>query len=172
VYVTHDQEEALAVSDQIIVMDNAAIAQQGTPTELYREPASRFVADFIGLANIFEGEISGRAGGQLRIRCAPLGGEITAVATGTPASGPVAIMLRPEKMSLRKDAAGDAEGLPGTVRNVVYLGDESVYHVALRTGALVQVSRLNSDRGASGAIAREDAVRVGWTAASVVVMPP
>jgi ABC-type Fe3+/spermidine/putrescine transport system ATPase subunit len=81
-------------------------------------------------------------------------------------------MIRPEKMSLRKDAAGDAEGLPGTVRNVVYLGDESVYHVALRTGALVQVSRLNSDRGASGAIARDDAVRVGWTAASVVVMPP
>jgi len=57
VYVTHDQEEALAVSDQIIVMDNAVIAQQGTPTELYREPASRFVADFIGDANLVKGTL-------------------------------------------------------------------------------------------------------------------
>jgi ABC-type Fe3+/spermidine/putrescine transport system ATPase subunit len=148
-------------------MDRGRIVQVGSPSEIYERPASRFVADFIGLANIFEAEVTGRADGLLCIRCDGLGGEIAA--GGDAAPGPVAVMIRPEKMSLCRD--GDADGLPGTVRNVVYLGDESVYHVALRTGALVQVSRMNSDRHAAAAIARDDDVRVTWSADSVVVMP-
>jgi putrescine transport system ATP-binding protein len=164
--VTHDQDEAMTMAGRIAVMDRGRIVQVGTPPEIYEQPASRFVADFIGLANIFEGEVEGRVDGLLRVRCAPLGGEINV--PGDIAAGPVAVMIRPEKLSLWRD--DDAGGLRGTVRNVVYLGDESVYHVELQTGALIQASRMNSDRGASSAVARGDAVRISWAAESVVVM--
>lgn len=166
VMVTHDQDEAMTMATRIAVMDHGRIVQVGTPAEIYEQPNSRFVADFIGLANIFEGEVTARADGVLRIACPALGGEIHAV-TSTSAAGPVAIVIRPEKFALGKDAGG----LPGTVRNVVYLGDESVFHVALKTGAEIQVTRMNADRRDAGAINRGDAVRVAWSADSVVVMP-
>jgi putrescine transport system ATP-binding protein len=169
VMVTHDQDEAMTMATRIAVMDHGRIVQVGTPAEIYEQPNSRFVADFIGLANIFEGDATGHADGVLRIDCPALGGDIHAV-TSKGTAGPVAIVIRPEKFALGKDT-GPGEGLPGTVRNVVYLGDESVFHVALKTGAEIQVTRMNADRRDAGAISRGDTVRVAWSADSVVVMP-
>jgi putrescine transport system ATP-binding protein len=170
VMVTHDQDEAMAMATRIAVMDRGRIAQIGTPAEIYEQPASRFVADFIGLANIFHGEIVERADGRLRIRCEPLGGVIEAPAPTGLVADAVSLVIRPEKLSLRRDDAADTRGLAGTVRNVVYLGDESIYHVSLSSGATVQVTRMNADRSAAP-IGRGNAVRVGWPADAVVVMP-
>ncbi|HJQ58316.1 MAG TPA: ABC transporter ATP-binding protein [Vineibacter sp.] len=170
VMVTHDQDEAMTMASRIAVMDRGRIAQSGTPAEIYERPRSRFVADFVGMANIFDAEVVGRADGGVRLRCAALGGELAAPATVPPERGPVSIVIRPEKLSL--DKAPTAPGLAGTVRNVVYRGDESIYHVSLPSGAAVQVTRLNADRTTVGAIARGDAVRVAWPADAVVVMPP
>src|SRR3989441_2422732 len=105
VYVTHDQEEALAVSDQIIVMDNAAIAQQGTPTELYREPASRFVADFIGDANLVKGTLKRTDDRLADLR---LGGLEFALPHRGAADGEVDVAIRPEAVWLRPADGTDA----------------------------------------------------------------
>ncbi|WP_231712232.1 ABC transporter ATP-binding protein [Vineibacter terrae] len=169
VMVTHDQDEAMAMASRIAVMDQGRIRQVGAPAEIYEQPNSRFVADFIGLANIFEGEIVGHADGMLRISCDPLGGEISAPANGMTQAGPIAIVIRPEKLSLHKEGAG--AGCAGKVRNIVYLGDESIFHVTLETGAAVQITRMNADRRDAGVIARSDAVRIAWAPEAVVVMP-
>ncbi len=169
VMVTHDQDEAMTMASRIAVMDHGRIVQVGAPAEIYEQPNSRFVADFIGLANIFDGEIVGRADDRLRIRCEALGGEISATASEGSVAGPVAIVIRPEKLSLSKDDGGS--GLAGTVRNVVYLGDESIFHVQLQSGPAVQITRMNADRRAAGTIGRDDPVRVSWAPDAVVVMP-
>ena len=143
VYVTHDQEEALAVSDRIIVMDNAVIAQQGTPAELYREPASRFVADFIGDANLVKATLKRT---DERLGAVRLGGlELSLPHRGAP-DGAVDVAIRPEAVrldpvdvaSVAPERVDDAVGarLGGTVRKVAYLGSHMEYTVDTMMGEL------------------------------------
>ena len=143
VYVTHDQEEALAVSDRIIVMDNAVIAQQGTPAELYREPASRFVADFIGDANLVKGTLKRTDERRGAVR---LGGlELSLPHRGAP-DGAVDVAVRPEAVRLEvADVGGVASGrsddavgaaLGGTVLKAAYLGSHMEYTVDSAIGEL------------------------------------
>lgn len=108
-YVTHDQSEALAVSDQIIVMDQGLIAQRGTPQDLYSTPQTEFVAGFMGEAMVFEG--SALANGQVRL------GPLTLVPRQIVAAGPVKVAVRPEAWQI-----GAAEGLPATLNKASYLG--------------------------------------------------
>ena len=135
VYVTHDQEEALAVSDQIIVMDNAVIAQQGTPTELYREPASRFVADFIGDANLVKGTLKRT---DSRLAALRLGGFELALPHRGVADGEVDVAIRPEAVRLRP-AGGVGASLTGTVLKAAYLGSHMEYTVGAVIGELFVV---------------------------------
>ncbi len=123
VYVTHDQEEALAISDRIAVMEGGRIQQIGTPLEIYHHPANRFVADFVGLANFVEGERIGP--GQVRA------GAITfAVPDGTAAPGPVTLVLRPEALRLhRTRPVGEENVLPGRVRTASFLGTLARYWI-------------------------------------------
>ena len=114
-YVTHDQSEALAVSDQIIVMDQGRIAQQGTPQALYRSPASHFLADFIGDANLVEGELVGRDDAQ-HFRAA---GVSLPVRTQGLAAGPATLALRPHRLRL---VQADGAVLGGTCKRADYLG--------------------------------------------------
>jgi len=114
-YVTHDQSEALAVSDQIIVMDRGRIAQQGTPRTLYRQPASHFLADFIGDANLVDGELL-RVGDALHFSAA---GVSLPVRSPSNDSGPATLALRPHRLRLVA-AAGAA--LHGTCKRADYLG--------------------------------------------------
>ena len=101
-YVTHDQEEALAVSDKVIVMDNAVIAQEGSPADLYERPHSRFLADFIGEANIIEGSFS-REGGQTRFVAGPV--EMALGEVSVP-EGARAVALRPDRIHLTAAPGG------------------------------------------------------------------
>ncbi|MBB4041828.1 iron(III) transport system ATP-binding protein [Microvirga flocculans] len=131
-YVTHDQEEALAVSDRIIVMSNARIAQTGTPRELYEEPASLFVADFIGDANIIAGDIASVSGAMARVQVGPLSLDLPHRDAG---SGAVKLAVRPDAILL-DEAAGT---LAGTVRKASYLGAQVEYEVESPIGNLFVV---------------------------------
>ena len=117
-YVTHDQSEALAVSDQIIVMEKGRIAQQGTPQSLYRSPASHFLADFIGDANLVEGELI-KQGNTTLFSAAGVALPVRGPLADGRAVGPATLALRPHR--LRLVAPGGA-GLTGTCRRADYLG--------------------------------------------------
>ena len=114
-YVTHDQSEALAVSDEIIVMDRGRIAQQGSPQTLYRQPASHFLADFIGDAHLVEGELV-RHGETAQFSAA---GVTLAVHADGIDAGPVSLALRPHRLRL---VAADGAALNGTCKRADYLG--------------------------------------------------
>jgi iron(III) transport system ATP-binding protein len=129
-YVTHDQEEALAVSDHVIVMDRGRIAQQGAPAELYEAPASRFLADFIGDANLVEGELS-RDGAGARFTA---GGVGVPVHAGGVAAGRATLAVRPHR--LRLTAAGEGV-LSAECRRSAYLGSRIEYVVATPWGELL-----------------------------------
>lgn len=119
VYVTHDQEEALAVSDRIIVMNNAVIAQDGTPRSLYDRPASAFVADFIGEANLFDGEVTAVDAGVATVK---LGDAVLRLPAGNHKPGKAQVAARPSRLELAP--AGAAGTLPGVLERVTYVGSD------------------------------------------------
>ena len=126
VYVTHDQEEALAVSDRIIVMRSARVAQDGTPRELYNAPASRFVADFMGDANLLEAVVGAHRGETAGVRVGPLSLELP---HRDIAPGPAALAVRPHAVRLTARDAGRG-GIEGRITKAAYLGDHMEYMVA------------------------------------------
>jgi len=134
-YVTHDQQEALAVSDQIIVMSNARIAQIGAPRELYEAPRDRFVADFIGDANLVEAELGAHRGSRASVR---LGGVELELEHRGAAPGAVRVAIRPESIVLKKE---HSSGLRGTIRKAAYLGTHMEYTVEAPIGSLFVVDR-------------------------------
>ncbi|MBM1172167.1 ABC transporter ATP-binding protein [Microvirga arabica] len=144
-YVTHDQEEALAVSDHIIVMSNARIAQTGTPHELYEEPANLFVADFIGDANIITGDVASIAGPTAQVK---IGGLNLQLPHRGASQGPVKLAARPDAIFL--DEAVQAGGLVGTVRKTSYLGTQVEYDVESPIGNLFVVQYGRKDAIAPG----------------------
>ena len=134
-YVTHDQQEALAVSDQIIVMSNARIAQIGAPRELYEAPRDRFVADFIGDANLVEAELGPHRGTRAPLR---LGGAEFELEHRGIAPGAVRVAIRPESIILKRE---NSSGLRGTIRKAAYLGTHMEYTVEAPIGSLFVVDR-------------------------------
>lgn len=134
VYVTHDQEEALAVSDRIIVMRDAEIAQEGSPRDLYEVPADRFVADFIGDANLVKGEIESVADGYAVVR---LGNAKLRLPHRNLPPGPANLAIRPESIQLAVIPAED--GISGTVTKAIYLGSRVEYLVDTPLGELFVV---------------------------------
>jgi len=146
IFVTHDQHEALTMSDRIAVMRDGRILQIGTPAEIYESPAVRFVADFIGEANLLDAtRIAPR-----RFRLAG-GAELDTIEDGPET---VTLAVRPERATLSPDGA-----LPGTVEQVVYDGADTTYHVALAGGAIIRVRETNRE-GAALRAQRGGAVRV------------
>jgi spermidine/putrescine transport system ATP-binding protein len=130
VFVTHDQEEALTMSDRIAVMSNGLIQQVGTPRDIYNAPSTRFVADFIGDINIVPGRVIGQSGTDLQIR---LAGEADVTLPGTAVKGDsVSVAIRPEKVVPGK--AGNKGGLNGTIGNIVFFGAGTNIHLALKDG--------------------------------------
>ena len=136
-YVTHDQQEALAVSDRIIVMDHAAIAQSGTPRELYEAPVSLFVADFVGDSNLVDAELTSRNGvaGQVRV-----GGVELRLPHRGAGLGPVKVAVRPESLRL-SDAPPPGPALEGRIAKAAYLGTHMEYTVSTAVGELFVVDR-------------------------------
>ena len=136
-YVTHDQQEALAVSDCIIVMSNAAIAQTGAPRDLYEEPASLFVADFIGDANLVTGELAELQGERARVRLA--GVELQLRHRGA-RPGATKVAIRPESLILAAQQPGPL-AINGRIAKAAYLGTHMEYTVSSPLGDLFVVDR-------------------------------
>jgi iron(III) transport system ATP-binding protein len=130
IYVTHDQAEALAISDQIVVMDKGKISQIGSPDELYRRPGNRFVAEFIGEANFLPARLESLADGHGQV-C--IGAQRLSVASPKLSPGPVTVLARPEAIRVR--TAG--EGLAGTIQKVSYLGSSADYTVETELGPVL-----------------------------------
>ena len=129
VYVTHDQEEALAVSDEIVVMHDGEVAQIGAPRDLYEQPASAFIADFIGEANVVACEILGHGSGRARIR---IGAYEHELAARDVQQGAGRLAIRPNAVFLREDAGG----LGGRILSAAYLGDHVEYEIETAAGTL------------------------------------
>ncbi len=162
VYVTHDQEEALAVSDTIVVMNNAVIAQTGTPRELHDLPQTRFVADFIGEANVLPCEVvsAGGADAPAMIRLGDLTLQTNAC-EGTAAQRHVAV--RPNRVTLQ--AAGSPNTLEATVQKATYVGERMEYIVQTALGDLF-VTAANTDQP----VAAGTPVALGFGVGDVVLL--
>jgi iron(III) transport system ATP-binding protein len=145
-YVTHDQQEALAVSDRIIVMDHARIAQSGTPRELYEAPVSLFVADFVGDSNLVDAELTARNGVAGEVR---LGDVALRLPHRGAALGRVKLAVRPESLRLW-DAPPPGPALEGRVAKAAYLGTHMEYTVSTPVGELFVVDRLVTRAAGAG----------------------
>jgi putrescine transport system ATP-binding protein len=173
IMVTHDQEEAMSMSSRIAVMDRGQIVQVGRPSEIYEAPKNRFVADFIGSVNLFEGVVTPGSSDGTVIASAEAGADL--IAGDSAGKGPgetVWIAVRPEQIQLAKPgSAGDLPNrLSGTILDLAYLGDSCVYHVTLDSGKVMKVTAPSLGRWADRPFAREDRVELGWQQGASMVM--
>jgi putrescine transport system ATP-binding protein len=183
VVVTHDQEEAMTLSSRMGVMNHGQIVQVGTPSDIYEFPATRFVADFIGSVNMFEGKLIEDEPDFVRIRCEDLGG-VVYVNHGI-SSAPDAtvwVAVRPEKINISRQppapaggvhqpAAGPGENIVrGTVKEIAYMGDMSIYLVQVESGKTIRVTIPNVARHSEDRITWDETVYVSWHAESPVVL--
>ena len=174
VVVTHDQEEAMTLASRIGVMDRGEIVQVGTPTEIYEYPTSKFVADFIGSVNMFEGRLIEDKSNYVRIQSPELSSAIY-VDHGI-SSAPGAMVwaaIRPEKIEIRREEpSGQDNRARGVVRDIAYMGDMSIYLVKIDSGKLVRVTMPNSVRlDDDERISWEETVWLSWDPSSPVVLP-
>jgi spermidine/putrescine transport system ATP-binding protein len=149
VFVTHDQEEALTMSDRLAVMDKGRVVQLGSPRDVYEEPANAYVADFLGVANLLECVCDGDSvGAARRVRLGDL--ELLAAAGDLRATGTVKLVIRPERVSVSSyaDASDGANRFPGLVDRLVYLGATTQVVVRLAQGATLQALVTNEGRPA------------------------
>ncbi|MBN9073809.1 MAG: ABC transporter ATP-binding protein [Rhizobiales bacterium] len=125
-FVTHDQDEALAMSDRIVVMNSGVMEQTGTPHAVYEQPETRFVASFLGKANLLSGTMTGVAGGRATVEL-PDARKVTVATDASPAKGAaVTLVLRPQKLAVGAPAGAD---LVGTVTSASYLGSSVLYEI-------------------------------------------
>jgi len=161
------------MASRVCVMNAGMVEQVGAPAEVYEYPNSRFVADFIGTANLFEGVVTQAGAGETRIAVPELGGDIVVGTGGTAAVGAtVSVMVRPEKIQVVPNGGADAgyNSAEGIVREIAYLGDVSVYHVELASGKRVQFTRANLLHTADTPISWDDMVRFQWHPANGILL--
>jgi spermidine/putrescine ABC transporter ATP-binding subunit len=165
ILVTHDQEEALTMATRIGVMHAGRLAQIGTPAEVYERPNSRFVAEFLGAANVLPAVV--RASGR---RLELTGLNVAVYVAETVAAGPLLLAVRPERVRL-----GEA-GLPNAVQGVVvdcaYAGETLTHSVRLADGSLMRTTRSLHDGLGGGIAAVGDTVTLSWSPDSCILLPP
>ena len=153
IIVTHDQEEAMTVAHRIGVMDGGRIEQVATPRELYEAPNSRWIAEFVGDVNVFEGEVASREAGRLTISTKDAGAIVAAEPRQPITNTAICVAIRPEKVKLSRRGpvsdAGNAHAinrLEGIITEVNYLGGLTTYKVKLDSGAVLRSSMANTAR--------------------------
>jgi spermidine/putrescine transport system ATP-binding protein len=166
IYVTHDQEEAMTMSDRIAVMNKGRYEQLGDPESLYERPATRFVAGFLGVSNLLPGTVEGRDERYAAIRLAD---DTVVRVPGSLVGGveSIAVGVRPEKIRMREpgDAVPDGHNhLSGVVRDASYLGVSTQYQVEARGGARLTVYEQNVERATRAELwAPGEAVHLTWS---------
>jgi spermidine/putrescine transport system ATP-binding protein len=165
IYVTHDQEEALTMSDRIAVMDAGRVLQVGTPYEIYEHPTTRFVADFIGETNFLEGEVIDVLGALITVL---VDSEVHVQATSDGHVQPgqaVTVVIRPEKFNL------EAEGMvKGKVKEIIYIGTDTRYIVQLSARTEVVIREQNIDPSRMGQVREGGEIGVAWNPAHALVL--
>jgi len=170
-YVTHDQEEAMVMSDRICLMNNAQIEQIGTPTDLYFRPKTVFAADFLGESNLIDATLERVDGGELELRTA--GGAVIrtkgessrAFARGDA----IKFMVRPEMVSVLSSGATADNVVEGRVVDAILVGGVTKYYARLADGTLICATDLT--RGPLPALVRDSPIRLGWPDTAGVVLP-
>jgi putrescine transport system ATP-binding protein len=174
IVVTHDQEEAMTLASRIGVMNRGEIVQIGTPTEIYEFPMTKFVADFIGSVNMFEGQLVEDLPDRARIRSEELGGVIYIDhGISSAPSATVWAAVRPEKINLlRTPPENTSENcVKGVVKEIAYMGDLSIYLVRIDTGKTVRVTLPNVERLSDDErIQWDETVWLTWHSSSPVVV--
>jgi putrescine transport system ATP-binding protein len=173
IVVTHDQEEAMTLASRIGVMDRGEIVQVGTPTDIYEYPTSKFVADFVGSVNMFEGRLVEDEPDHVRIESAELGGTIYVDHGISSAPGAtVWAAIRPEKIDIDRSPPANASenAVRGVVKEIAYMGDMSVYLVRIDSGKMIRVTLPNTERQAGDRISWDETVYLSWHPNSPVVL--
>ena len=172
IVVTHDQEEAMSLATRIGVMEEGSIAQVGEPREIYEYPATRFVADFIGSINMFEGTAIKSETGDLRIRSIEAGTDIHINNNIACALGQTLwFAIRPEKITLQREKPKKRSNFAkGIVEEIIYLGDMSNYRIILESGKTINVTKPNISRDVIKEISWDEEVYVVWSENSGVVL--
>jgi spermidine/putrescine transport system ATP-binding protein len=164
VYVTHDQGEALALSHRIAVMKQGQVEQLDEPSRIYGFPKSRFVADFIGTCNLFDGVIARVADKSMELDVQGVGVVRTSLAKDAKAGAKGTLALRPEKILIGTEIADHPDEIhfSGHVRELLYLGDVTVYVVQTDGGASIEAMLANSAPGRAKFFEVGDAVQIAW----------
>lgn len=170
VYVTHDQSEALAISDRVAVLRGGSLEQIGSPADLYEAPRTRFVADFIGDANFLACRIEAVTANRVTLAM-ETGERLCAAAHPDLGVGaPVTLMIRPERVLAGGEAEAAGNQVLGVVEDASYVGDSTRYRVALASGTIV-TARVQNRRGARIGARPGDRILLGWHADDVLVFP-
>jgi putrescine transport system ATP-binding protein len=183
IVVTHDQEEAMTLSSRMGVMNHGQIVQVGTPSDIYEFPTTRFVADFIGSVNMFEGKLVEDEPDYVRIQCDDLAGAVYVNHGISSAPGAtVWVAVRPEKINIARQPPppvassqgqgnGQVENLArGVVKGIAYMGDMSIYLVQTDSGKTIRVTLPNVARHTEDRITWDETVYVSWQPESPVVL--
>jgi putrescine transport system ATP-binding protein len=171
--VTHDQEEAMTLSDRIAVMDKGEVKQIGKPSEIYEYPTSRFVADFIGSITAFDATVASLTDEGAVLDVPAFAGQVQARSDGGLRAGQkVTLALRPEKLRISFDRPTTGNIVEGRVKDLAYFGKDSLYRIVLPSGDLVSAHAVNASRGAEGIRAADwdDQVFLAFDASSAIVL--
>ena len=176
IMVTHDQEEAMTMSTRIGVMEDGRLRQIAPPTEVYEYPNSRYVAEFVGDMNMFEGIVSEIDSDHILVQSEEAGCDLyISQVSDVPLGANVAVAIRPEKISLtphetKNPAKNKRNHAKGIVKEIAYLGDVSIYHILLETGKKVRAALSNQVRLSERPINWEDEVYLSWHPHSGIVL--
>jgi putative spermidine/putrescine transport system ATP-binding protein len=167
-YVTHDQEEAMVMSDRICLMSDGKIVQLGTPADLYFRPLSVFAANFLGESNIFQASVTGRDAQGLLLRGAG-GANVRALAADVMPGADVSYMVRPENVRVLANGDQAENMLDATLVEVIVVGGVTRFHAVQADGSPMSATRLTD--GPADAVEPGQPIRFGWTGKHTVVLP-
>jgi putrescine transport system ATP-binding protein len=171
VMVTHDQEEAMTMADRVAIMDAGVIHQVGRPQEIYEQPNSRFVAEFIGSVNLLSGVVVDERLTQIKLECLELSTQVYIAQKVKCYTGqPLNIIVRPEKVNLSRERPNQTYNIGhGKIIAIAYMGAQSVFHVELESGFVFTVNLVNSIRATVVPFSYGDEVWLFWSAEATVV---
>ena len=171
IVVTHDQEEAMTLADRIAVMDRGQVQQIGPPAEVYEQPATRFVANFLGSITQFDATVAAIDGPLARLAVPAFGADVVAsTLPGLVVGEKLTLGLRPEKISLQRERPDGANAIEGQVKDLAYFGKDSLYRVTLPGGGLISVHAVNAERGGDLRPDWHDQVWLGFDPSAAILL--
>jgi putrescine transport system ATP-binding protein len=171
IVVTHDQEEAMTLASRIAVMNRGEIVQIGTPRQIYEFPATRFVADFIGSVNLFDGRLIEDEPDHVRVQCEELPAPVFVDhGLSAPPEAQLWVAIRPEKFVVQRESPNMPDNWArGVIKDIAYMGDMSVFLIRLDSGRQVRVTQANIARKPEERFDWDETVYLSWEPSSPVV---